>query len=482
MAWTSNLRKGTDLPTWDWLAFFPAGNSFHGTANAYDGTRHIYWLIQIGSTGAASTTQLWRFDTWTEGWQYLAATSASYTGVALEYDPVRNVLYMLTGNATTEWRVYNLNATSVIISGVTCPSYTLTTMTPILAAAANGGADLKLISEPTVDPAIAGTASGGSTTTVTNASYVFSQGHVGMAIRITSGTASGQRRTISAISADGVTATVSAAFGSAITSSTTFIIEYPQGTASAGSTTTLTDATQAWTTNFYANHDLVIVSGTGAGQRRRIASNTATVLTLAAAVTGNARTGNFSVAPDATSVFKIVPSSDFLYYLQGNSGTYLGKIDVATGSTAQTWTTLAVTPGAIANGGALTHGEQTNPFVLFALRGGSTANVYQYNVGLNTWTTLPTVYFASETFTTGTSMTMLPEYGRIMILKDSSTRLYAYRLSDGGVEPAGTLPYAAPSAYEGKRLCYVSTVDGVKWVYAQRAGGQELYRYALEWL
>jgi hypothetical protein len=79
-------------------------------------------------------------------------------------------------------------------------------------------------------------------------------------------------------------------------------------------------------------------------------------------------------------------------------------------------------------------------------------------------------------------MVMLENEMRLMIQKESSTRLYAYRLSDGVLEPAGTIPYAAPAAYDGKRMCYVQTVDGVRWVYVLRAGGQEFYRMALEWL
>jgi hypothetical protein len=442
----------------------------------------MYWVIQFGSTGAASTTQLWRYDTWTEGWQYLANTTSGYTGVAMEYDNVRNVLYFTTGNATTEWRVFNLNATAVSISGVTCNPFVFTTMTPALPIGTGSGTSLSFVADKATDPALTGTASGGSTTTVTNTAYLFTQGHVGMAIRLTSGAASGQRRTISAVSADGVTATVAAAYGSAVTTGTTFVIEYAQGTATGGAAGTLTDANQAWTTNIYSNFDVVIVSGTGAGQRRRIASNTATVLTLAAAVTGNARTGNFATAPDATSVYKIVPSSDFLYFTSGAASTGFYKIDVATGATATTWTTLATVPAAVNGAGQSQAGGNQVPYVIYLLRGNGTNNIYQYNIGLNTWTTLPTTYIVSETFNTGGTMVMLENEMRLMIQKESSTRLYAYRLSDGVLEPAGTIPYAAPAAYDGKRMCYVQTVDGVRWVYVLRAGGQEFYRMALEWL
>lgn len=488
MAWSSNLRKGTDLPTWDWLAFFPPGSSFHGTGHAYDGTRYIYWLAQIGSTTAASTTQLYRYDTWSEGWQFLSGTTNSYTGASMEYDPVRNVLYLTTGNATTEWRVFNLNPTSVTIANTVCAAFTFTTIGTTLPAAAGLGAGLVLADDVRfTDPAITGTANGGTTLTITvdATTTLANQGQVGMAVRMTSGTYSGQRRIISAVATSGttLTITVSSAFGGAIVSGNTFVIEYPQGTATATfNTTTLADSTQTWTTNFYANMDVVITAGTGVGQRRRITSNTATVLTLASTVTGNARTGAWATQPDGTSIYKIVPSSDFLYYQNGTNTQTFYKIDVNTGANATSWTTLTNITAAVQGGGAIEHGRQIAPFALFILRGNATSGLYQYNIGLNTHTTLTSTFFGTETFNTGAAMTVLADDNRLWILKDSATRMYTYRLSDGFVEPAGTMPYAAPVGYDGQRAVYLKTVDGVKWVYILRAGGQEYYRYALEWL
>jgi hypothetical protein len=61
--------------------------------------------------------------------------------------------------------------------------------------------------------------------------------------------------------------------------------------------TTLTKTAAGWTVNAYANYTVVILSGTGAGQRRSIASNTATVLTVTQAWATN---------PDTTSTFVVV--------------------------------------------------------------------------------------------------------------------------------------------------------------------------------
>lgn len=487
MSWNSNLRKGTDLPVWDWLSFFPQGLSYHGTAHAYDGNRYIYWMIQFGSGGAASTTQLWQYDTWSDGWRYLATNNNGWTGVDMRYDPVRNVLIATTGNNGTEWRVFNLNTTTVNMVGQTLNPFVFTTITTALPAAAGAGAALMHISDDHfADPGVTGTAlAGGSTTTVVvnAADNVFHQGMAGMRIRMTSGTTSGQYRTISSVNAAGTTATVTAAFSGTPAAGDTFVVEYAQGTATGTqSTTTLQDTNQTWTTNFYANFDVKILSGTGAGQRRRIASNTANTLTLAAAVTGNTRTGAWAVTPDSTSVYEIVPSSDFLYYMQGNSGTGFYRIDLNTGTRATTWTTLTVVPGAVAGGGDLVHMKYRAPYVIFAMRGNGTSSFYQYNLGLNTWTTMPGTYFVSETFNTGAALSSFDAAGRLLIHKDATTRLYAVRLSDFFIEPAGTLPYAAPPSYDGHRMCKVTSEDGVHWLYFLRAGGQEHYRLALEWL
>ena len=73
--------------------------------------------------------------------------------------------------------------------------------------------------------------------------------------------------------------------------------QYDQGTATSGAASILTDTSKAWTVNAWATRAVRITGGTGSGQARVIASNTATVLTVGVAWTTN---------PDATSTYKIV--------------------------------------------------------------------------------------------------------------------------------------------------------------------------------
>ena len=77
------------------------------------------------------------------------------------------------------------------------------------------------------------------------------------------------------------------------------------GTATGGTATTLTDSIRNWTTDMFAAYNVTITSGTGSGQTRIIASNTATVLTVTVAWTTN---------PNATSVYQITESIvDYVY-------------------------------------------------------------------------------------------------------------------------------------------------------------------------
>lgn len=67
------------------------------------------------------------------------------------------------------------------------------------------------------------------------------------------------------------------------------------GTATSGTTTTMTKTGAGWTVNAFAGKVVTITAGTGSGQQAVITSNTATALTFPA----------MGVAPDATSVYRI---------------------------------------------------------------------------------------------------------------------------------------------------------------------------------
>lgn len=76
----------------------------------------------------------------------------------------------------------------------------------------------------------------------------------------------------------------------------TGILTSDSGTATAGGATTLTDGGKAWTVNAFANYVVRLTGGTGSGQERVIASNTATAITVTLAWATN---------PDATTTYEI---------------------------------------------------------------------------------------------------------------------------------------------------------------------------------
>lgn len=126
---------------------------------------------------------------------------------------------------------------------------------------------------------------------------------------IYSGTSSGNIRQILSNTSD--TLTWSSALGAAPTNTSRYkVLGFDAGTASAGSTTTLTDSTKAWTTNRWTNYIIRVLAGTGAGQTAPIASNTGTVITLYKPL---------GTALDATSIYSIEGDKDNVYLFLGGT-------------------------------------------------------------------------------------------------------------------------------------------------------------------
>lgn len=83
---------------------------------------------------------------------------------------------------------------------------------------------------------------------------------------------------------------------------TTYHSAEDSGTATSGTTGTLTDTNQSWTADTYEDYVLWIYSGTGSGQYARIASNTTTALTFNSDDT-------LTTAPDSTSKYRVIPNA-----------------------------------------------------------------------------------------------------------------------------------------------------------------------------
>jgi len=111
------------------------------------------------------------------------------------------------------------------------------------------------------------------------------------------------------------------------------------GTATAGSTTTLTDSGKTWTVNQWTGAVCSITAGTGNGKKGRVASNTATVLTFEDA---------FSAALDATSVYSL-ESGIRINFESGASATPSTNSFTQPASDTTTDNRLTITPTNVEN-------------------------------------------------------------------------------------------------------------------------------------
>jgi len=104
--------------------------------------------------------------------------------------------------------------------------------------------------------------------------------------------------------------------------------QFSRGTAKSGGASTLTDTDKNWSLS-WANFQVRILSGTGAGQIRTIASSTTTQLTVSPA---------WSTPPSTDSVYVIEANEDFTYLI-GNGASTIYRYSWS----ANTWTALVPT-------------------------------------------------------------------------------------------------------------------------------------------
>ena len=242
---------------------------------------------------------------------------------------------------------------------------------------------------------------------------------------------------------------------------------FATGTATTGGASTLTNSAKTWTVNQWANFQVRIVSGTGAGQIRTIASNTATVLTTSTA---------WTTAPDATSVYSIEGNDDFIYYMGSNAVT-LFRYSISGG----TWTTLSPTAARAAAPGLGMSGhwvfEATdaawnsesaiqNGRYIYSFRGGSGAVLDRYDIALNTWASGLTYAPATEVFGGGSKYVYRNDF--IYTQKDTTGRWFRYNVVTGEQDGWSTMTYTQGGAVGGDTAFDVHYADGateIEYVY-----------------
>lgn len=347
-----------------------------------------------------------------------------------------------------------------------------------------------------------GTATGGSTTTVAT-NLNIQRSLAGYQIEITGGPGAGDIRTILRNTVGvNATITVANAFGAAITASSTYRLLTPRwyvlnagtlavgsfrvycfalntwttlantglpatwgtdgkmiatpsfgdngvdvnfatGQATSGAATTLTRSGANWAVNQWTNFQVRIASGTGAGQIRTIASNTATVLTVSTAWTTN---------PDATSTFHIEGNDDHLY-LMGNGAVTLFRYSIS-GNTTTTLAPVAAraaVPGLAASGhwvfdvpaGVDATWSDENAIIngrrIYSFRGGGGAALDYYDIAANTWVSGVVYAPQVETFTTGSKYVYANGY--IYITKEATGRWFRFSPAEAAMIGWGTNVY-----------------------------------------
>lgn len=246
------------------------------------------------------------------------------------------------------------------------------------------------------------------------------------------------------------------------------------GTATAGAATTLT-TNKTFVLNQWANNQVRIKTGTGAGQIRKIASNTAGangVLTVTVA---------WTVTPDATSTY-VIEGDDDVFFLVGNGVVTLYKFTVS----ANTWAT--VTPGvaraaAIAAGGTAdwidavpdtrwtdeSYGTfytgmiRQNGRYIYSLRGGATSTLDVYDIAANTWINNVLYGQQNETFTTGSCSVDMN--GIIYIQKEATGRIFGFSVAEHAITPFTVNPVPQGAGVAGDKMFGQTYADGASKVY-----------------
>lgn len=247
--------------------------------------------------------------------------------------------------------------------------------------------------------------------------------------------------------------------------------------------TTLNNTSKTWTVNQWTNYQVRITAGTGIGQVRTIASNTATALTVSAA---------WTVTPDATSQYAIEGNDDYVYLL-GNNAVTMYRYSIS----GNAWTVMAPTTaraaapiagmsanwiGKTGDANWANESDIKDGRYIYSFRGGANTldrfDIAGGTAGAGAWLAV-TYVGATETFGSGSSYF---DFGRyIYIRKDATNRFFKYSVRGNYIEPLSTLLYADGAAVLGMKM-WVKKYDSagvLTWLYSLRNTGTELHRLPL---
>lgn len=326
-----------------------------------------------------------------------------------------------------------------------------------------------------------GTATSGSTTTIvdTTKSWTVNE-FAGRWVMILDGTGEGQMVKITSNTATTLTfeAITTGADATSVYQVTEGKPGYAIGVATSGSATTVVNSGKSWTTNQWTNYQVRILSGTGVGQVRTIASNTGTTLTISAGAT-----------IDSTSVYIIESNDDFIFLL-GNNAVTMYRYSIS----ANTWTVVAPTVARTAapglgmcadfigfSGNSVWANESViqDGRYIYSMRGGAGALIDRFDIaggtaGAGAWTAI--TYIGTETFTTGSSAFQSGEW--LYIRKDATNRFFKYSVVKNVIFPFSTNNFTDGVASLGQKI-WVKSLDStedISWVYSIQNTGTAMHR------
>lgn len=291
----------------------------------------------------------------------------------------------------------------------------------------------------------------------------------------------------------------------------------------AQSTTVLTDLSKNWTVNQWAGATLYMytssptaASGNTPAQVFRIASNTATALTLVATATaptnGVSRysicassaigaldsgvatgTGSTTTLQDTSKSWVVnIHAGKRLRILTSTGGPAEVAITSNTSNTITCGTIVAPTNGVTGyaileptvkglgvnmNWAFGTSDPNYRGRYMFFSRGGAAVGFDRWDMTTDRFNLMYTTPI-TETLTTG-SMTAYDGTDLIYFHKDATQRVMSLNVVTGKVNGATMYPYAAPTAVIGNRMEIFTTKDGLRYLWLNRSSNFECFRCLL---
>lgn len=246
-------------------------------------------------------------------------------------------------------------------------------------------------------------------------------------------------------------------------------VDYVTGTATSATSTTIVLSTATWAVNNWANYQVRILAGTGAGQFRTIASNTSTAITVSAA---------WTTTPDATSQFVVEGNDDYLYFL-GNAAVTLYRYSIS----AATWTTLSptVARAGVASSGISAHwidnvsdpswnittgaSNFLNGRYIYSFRGG-VVTLDRYDIAANTWES--DIAYAPKADVVSSGSSFIYDNDFLYVHLTNTGRVMKFDIAKSWMGPFSQLFYGQSTNIIGDRFFDVNFTDGtttLKWLY-----------------